>query len=54
MFLHLHYCGAPRCPTCTVSGICLNSTDPALLRAPSVRRDFTCTISGGCTIQSAL
>ena len=35
-------------------GIFLNSAGPALLRALSVPRDFTCAISGTCTIQSAL
>ena len=36
------------------SGICLNSAGPALLRALYVSRDFTCTITGTCTIQPVL
>ena len=52
------------CPTCTIAGhavpnlhyngIFLYSAGPALLRALSVSRDFTCTIPGTCTIQPAL
>ena len=53
------------CLTCTIagrtavpnlhcSGICLNIAGPALSRALSVSRDFTCTIPGTCTIQPAL
>ena len=41
-------------PNLHYSGIALNSAGPALLRALSVSRDFTCTIPGTCTIQPAL
>ena len=41
-------------PNLHYSGTSLNSAGPALLRAPSVYRDFTCTIPGTCTTQPAL
>ena len=41
-------------PNLRYRGTVLNSAGPALLRALSVSRDFTCTIPGTCTIQPAL
>ena len=50
---NLHYCGAPRCPTCTIA------VAPSIVQdlhywALSVSRDFTCTIPGTCATQPAL
>ena len=48
----LHYCGAPRCPTCAIAvAPSIVQGLQYLLRALSVSRDFTCTIPGTCTTQ---